>query len=168
MTLAFSTELNKKPTYFVEKILSGLMDNYLMPKIVANDFLSKYFDKYTGRCITLSNAKPKIHTMRVDEHDRWKAGTLIHFVINNRTPSRYQFAPVIKCVSEQKVIIKYWYDNDTQLFTIPMILINGRVLTNKEIDELAINDGFESVIDFLAYFNTDWSGKLIHWTNKKY
>ena len=34
--------------------------------------------------------------------------------------------------------------------------------------ELAKNDGFESVEDFFAYFNKDFKGKIIHWTDLQY
>jgi len=33
---------------------------------------------------------------------------------------------------------------------------------------LARNDGFESVDDFFKWFNADFQGKIIHWTDFKY
>ena len=170
MTLAFSTQLNKIPTYFVEKILSGLHKYSLIPFERFYKLKCNYYSNCTNGDYKNLNVifKPKFHTMRVDEHDRWKVGTLIHFVINNRTTIRYQFAPVLKCISTQKVEIKYFYNKAKDKFSTPVVMIDGKILYKQEVDELAINDGFESTKDFFAYFNTDWSGKLIHWTNKKY
>ena len=34
--------------------------------------------------------------------------------------------------------------------------------------QLAINDGFESLKHFFEYFNEDFEGKIIHWTDLKY
>ena len=52
------------------------------------------------------NVKPKKHTIRKDEKDRWKVGNDIHFVINNRTKNRFQFAPITKVKSIQIIKIK--------------------------------------------------------------
>ena len=38
----------------------------------------------------------------------------------------------------------------------------------KRIKILAKNDGFDSVDDFFKWFDKDFNGKIIHWTNKKY
>lgn len=53
------------------------------------------------------------------------------------------------------------------------VSINGRELEGYEVEELAINDGFEAVEDFEDYFikqmeNDEFSGKIIHWTDFKY
>lgn len=45
---------------------------------------------------------------------------------------------------------------------------NGIRLKRSQIEELAMNDGFESVDQFFAWFNKDWKGKIIHWTDLKY
>lgn len=164
MTLAFSTQLNKVPTYFVAKILKGLELNKL---ITYKDILPFYVIDTVDRYKSLF-VKPKIHTIRTDKKERWKSGNLIHFVINNRTPNRYQFAPVLKCVSTQKIKIYYWYNPKTEKFDDPDVYIDDKLLNFPQVEELAINDGFESTKDFFAYFNTGFSGKIIHWTNKKY
>ena len=110
----------------------------------------------------------KIHTIRQDMYNRWKADNLIHFVINNRTPERFQFAPIIKCKSVQSIKIRYIYDARTDAFTIPYVSIDEKILSNEEVKKLALNDGFESVKDFFKYFKYDFKGKLIHWTDFKY
>ena len=33
---------------------------------------------------------------------------------------------------------------------------------------LVQNDGFASISDFLKFFNKDYTGKIIHWTDLKY
>lgn len=111
---------------------------------------------------------PKIHTIRQDIKNKWKPGNKIHFVINNRTKNRYQFAPTIVCTSTQQIIIKYFYNGKTEQFDLPTVLIDGKEKKGKQLLELANNDGFDTVEDFFAYFKTDFTGKIIHWTNFKY
>ena len=167
MTLAFSTQLNKKPTYFVDKILVGLKENKIIDYNEFSYLQSEHINKpFVTVCFSYPN--PKIHTIRADEKDRWKAGMDIHFVINNRTKNRYQFAPIVKCISTQEINIVYWYNPKTEMFDKPNIYIDGKVLSKKQIELLAINDGFENSTAFFAYFNTSFNGKLIHWTNTKY
>lgn len=168
MTLAFSTELNKKPTYFVEKILTSLVKEKLIEVMPFAKLALEYYNKFNLDHDKAPAVYPKIHTIRVDEHDRWKEGMLIHFVINNRTPNRYQFAPVLKCVSTQKIKIHYWYNAKNEAFDIPSVYLDGEEINETLINEIAINDGFDSTYGFFRYFNTDFSGKIIHWTNKKY
>ena len=170
MTLAFMTHFKDgTPTYFVDKIFKPFMGNgyttqQVYPVWLANQEKPYLTEKYLER-------NEKIHTIRKDKKNRWKAGNDIHFVVNNRTPERFQFAPVIKCVSVQEIQIIY-SDEDLceQNGVEPVVKINGRILDfyNNEYDELAINDGFESTEAFFKYFNEDFTGKLIHWTDKKY
>lgn len=164
MTLSFSTQLNGNPTYFVEKIWSGLKSKYrediikLMP-----EYGLATLNKPKIRLWAL--LKPKLHTIREDKSNRWKAGNDIHFVINNRTPQRFQFAPVMKCVSVQEIEIDHEFQNaDFQ----PCVYVNESLLDSKEILTLAKNDGFESVEEFFYYFDTDFKGKIIHWTELNY
>lgn len=169
MTLAFSTKIKGEATYFVEKVLNGLYEK----KIINWDNYCDYIREYAEQNTTPFNDKDitfqsKIHTMRVDEKQRWATGMNIHFVINNRTKNRYQFAPVVKCVSKQRVVIHYWYNSETENFDDPAVYIDGKEILGSQLLILALNDGFDSVEDFFKYFNNDWKGWLIHWTNKKY
>lgn len=151
MTLSFKTQINGVSNYFVEKILSGIEPLSLrheLPEVVDYNVFTK--------------CPAKIHTIREDKKDRWKAGNKIHFVINNRTKNRLQFAPVLPCVSTQKIIIEY------SAFFPPLVAVDGRKLNRWEIKELAINDGFDSVEDFFSWFNEDFTGKIIHWTDCLY
>lgn len=165
MTLAFRLYLNGTPTHFPYKILNGLVNEEL---IKVSEYRKCVKEVYTDEEIIVLSFEDKIHTIREDNKNKWKAGNLIHFVINNRTENRYQFAPVVKCVSTQEIIIHKWYNKKTDKYDIPMVFIDDNELTKLQIKELAINDGFESVAAFFEYFNTSFKGKIIHWTDKKY
>lgn len=171
MTLSFQTkwpermgELAKQPNYFVEKILTGLWYTSLLDEDI-DIYISRYLNHIAKQkqrgC--LINIYPKLHTIREDNGSRWKEGNKIHFVINNRTKNRFQFAPIIKCLSIQEIKIIY-----TEKAIPPSVFIDKRKLDYDEIKELAINDGFPSVNDFCQYFNVSFEGKIIHWTNLKY
>lgn len=173
MTLSFSQTINGKPNYFPEKIWIGL-DPMITPDYYTyRDWHFDKFCKYWDGAWTETeetNFKPKLHTIRLDEKNRWGAGADIHFVINNRKPNRFQFAPVIKCVSVQNIEINYV----NKCSDFPRVTIDGKVryVFVKDdliiMKQLAINDGFNSVEDFFAYFNKDFTGKIIHWTDLKY
>lgn len=158
MTLAFSQKLDGKPTFFVEKITEGIRN-------ITGNFLDR---KYLIPGMENENplrgeVVPKIHTIRPDAPNRWKAGNKIHFVINNRTPKRFQFAPVIYCTGTEKIVIKHSGESWRR-----MVSIDGWLQTKQELIALARNDGFESVDDFFAYFSEDFEGKIIHWTGFRY
>ena len=36
------------------------------------------------------------------------------------------------------------------------------------VENIARNDGFDSINEFFDFFDKDFSGKIIHWTDKKY
>lgn len=78
----------------------------------------------------------------------------------------FRFAPVLPVVRVQKIEIVY--DKVFGKNLHPNVLIDNVRLQLMRLDELALNDGFNNVQDFFAYFNEDFTGKLIHWTNLKY
>lgn len=171
MTLSFSTTWPPRmakwagnPNYFVEKIWTALTEGYREPGELGENKMH-----------------PKLHTIRHDPHDRWKAGILIHPVINNRTPHRFQFAPEFPCAGVQSIKIKYnnsanpWmyfdisvWDDKTNKGRGVIVSIDNKILSSLDVLKLAINDGFESLEQFFAYFNEDFEGKLIHWTDLRY
>ena len=104
MTLAFSEKINGSLTFFTTKILNGLVNNELIKVSDYRAYSAQLEKKNTPVIFCVAN---KIHTIREDKTNRWKAGNLIHFVINNRTKKRYQFAPIIKCVSIQILFFEY-------------------------------------------------------------
>lgn len=186
MTLSFSTQVNGKPNYFIPKIWMKLPDGYVL-----SDY-EVYYDNHVRLLgkpwdIPDNPISPKLHTIRADPSSRWKSGMDIHMVINNRTKNRFQFAPVITVMSVQEIEIKdvtstsypsdfstkvsltvsrgEWTETFTQAFTVK---VDGVQLSQDKVYQLAINDGFDSVEDFFAYFDKDFKGKLIHWTDLKY
>lgn len=86
-------------------------------------------------------------------------------MINNRTTNRFEFAPEMLCTGVQKIEIKY-IDLSGEMAIV--IKIDDKILSWDEIIMLAINDGFKDVQAFLNYFNTDFKGKIIHWTDLRY
>lgn len=152
MILSFSTKINNKPTYFPQKIWCGLIDlEIVKPK------LYKEFNKDI-LAVDL-HFQPKMHTIRKDEKNRWKVGTMIDFYINTRTKDMFCFAPRIPVVSIQFIGI----DPKTK-----DVNIDGKFLLPSEIETLAINDGFADYYEFFEYFDKEFHGKIIHWTNKRY
>lgn len=168
MTLGFmeqwpkSMAMQDNKTYFIQKIGQGLFLNKLLDHETCVYFLKSYFDKFGRSRDSKFHLLPKLHTIRRDESERWKPGMDIHFVINSRTKDRFQFAPVVKCTSVQRIEVKH-------AFPHRYVFIDDRYISSwKELDALARNDGFESIEDFFKYFNKDFKGRLIHWTNLRY
>ena len=177
MILSFKTKTNDKPTYFPEKIITGLFQNKIISKDKAIElFYPETLKKLipmeyhgTKNDVAISKIKfdnsvnhfPKIHTIRKDEKNRWKPGMLIDFFINARQKDMFRFAPRVPVVSIQYIGILHYRDN-------PEVNIDGRYLFPSEVETLANNDGFESVAAFFKYFNEDFNGKIIHWTDLKY
>lgn len=176
MNLSFSQTWGKemgdlagKPTYFIAKIWKGLEQNKLAPRRTYYYYDNKCFDK-TGRFFDeKSFLKPKTTTIRYDPHNRWKIGNKIHFIINNRTKNRFQFAPVLEVKSVQKFEIdRGVVCIDNTIFYDPWI---GKYYPNddsyRDMERLAQNDGFPSVEYFFRYFNQDlgegW--KIISWVD---
>ena len=188
MILPFSTQLNGKPTYFVEKILRGILNEHshkglgLAECIYQSGEALKYQNVDDIFTVIENKVKPKLHTIREDKNDRWKAGTKIDFFINCRQPTMFRFAPVLPVVSTQKIEIV----NSGGILNYASIYIDGELFLNnynphqvikgvksddekeEKIIKLAQNDGFDTIEDFLAYFNKDFKGKIIHWTDLRY
>lgn len=167
MILPFSTQINGKPNYFVEKIAIGI-DKHI-GTYHTEPFLKVYKEKFESKPPV--NFTGKLHTIREDAKNRWKTGTMIDFYINNTKPNMFRFAPRIPVVSIQEIEIIYYTDRETLIKDLPpkkaVVLGNSR-LNQIEIEQLAQNDGFNTIEDFFTYFNEDFKGKLIHWTNLKY
>lgn len=171
MILPFSTQMNGKPTYFIEKIWCGVLGLNLSGKAEYNDLLKEYYAKFRENIDQNYLEKPKLHTIRLDKNDRWKAANKIDFFINCRQKDMFRFAPRIPVVSVQDIFMTYAYNDLIQ------ISVNGRELfgSNERL-ELAINDGFDTWEDFFNYFypiiqkseDKCFSGKLIHWTDLRY
>jgi hypothetical protein len=167
MTLAFSQKLNNKPTFFVEKIWQSLLRDGVEMNAV------EFTEKFTEVLPLIGKAKigdfpQKKHTIRKDTNNKWIAGNKIHFVINNRTKNRFQFAPIVQCVSTQKITITYNEKICEKHSSEPAVFIDDKIVDYKTIEALAINDGFDNESEFFNYFKEDFTGKIIHWTPLKY
>lgn len=105
----------------------------------------------------------KIHTIREDKTNRWKPGNKIQMATGVRTKNYNCFKTAV-CISVQTIEIKYFMGCGK----FPIIKIDGELLD--ENFELALfqNDGFDSREDFFSWFDSDFKGKIIHWTYFKY
>lgn len=165
MTLAFSQKLNDKPTHFVEKIWETILQKGIEVNALEFSYLGR---KALPKNYKVGTHNPKLHTIRKDEKDRWKAGNKIHFVINNRTADRFQFAPVVECKAIQYIEISYDEVLCEKFGSEPAIFVDGEYLNITQIEELAVNDGFKDSQEFCQYFDKDFLGKIIHWTDHIY
>lgn len=101
----------------------------------------------------------KIHTIRRDEENRLMPGVKIalscdglHLVFDEK---------VITAV--QHIII---HIHILQYVKYLQVFVDGRKLEYREIVELAKNDGFDDVNDFISFFGLGrYEGKIIHWTD---
>lgn len=169
MILAFIQQINNKPTYFVEKIVLGLYRSGLISLDKASELLLK-----TMRTIVDSELKSKLHTIREDKTNRWKAGMKIDFFINVRQKNMFRFAPVLPVVSTQTFQVTYngttraVYINDMLYYFGEPNEVTENIPNYRRMLQLAQNDGFDTIEDFFEYFSQDFKGKIIHWTDKKY
>lgn len=111
----------------------------------------------------------KIHTIREDRNNRWKIGMKIQqWLFNPRHIKKHphQFGEDV-CKRIQTIDIRY---DEFMSQRIPHIYIDGlKILDKKVIEQISVNDGFESSKSFFAWFNKDIEGwKIIHWTDKCY
>lgn len=108
----------------------------------------------------------KIHTMRSNPH------VLIGTYFNTKHGKEAETDKYYKVRSLQQVEFRYNRLNADGTIAetrgTPEILIDGRRLGIMEQIMLAINDGFDSYADFVAYFNKSGVYTLIHWTEYTY
>lgn len=118
----------------------------------------------------------KIHTIRTDETDRWKANRLIHFATNVRTKAYKQFNENT-CKSTQAIII-IWKNKDVEVLIDDKFFYTSSFFSNLDLSfdsieeqkmlQLANNDGFDTIEEFFNWFSEDYKGKIIHWTDFRY
>lgn len=164
------------PTYFVDKVYKSLLLNSKVTTDIASDYFNDVISTYLSHnhYVDFKKIIPKHHTIRSGQ--RWKKGDKIHFQQWAGKPYKskcIQFAPVLECVSVQKISI-HWYEDPPEYHPwVSVDVDNFNQSANAGLDEgslgrLALNDGFNSVEDFLKYFNEDFEGQIIHWTNLRY
>ena len=49
-----------------------------------------------------------------------------------------------------------------------IVNIDNKRLNMSELQRLVWNDGFDNIYEFVSYFNEDFVGKIIHWTDFRY
>lgn len=171
-----------QPNYFVEKIWGGLSCHAGLKTDYYNNYIFRGCKGWDNPLVDKGeyfNFHPKLHTIRHDPHGRWKQGMKIHPVINNRTPQRFQFAPTMICTGIQYVHVEHsgqgrsvCVGNNPDYSDCAPIYFedddNDTVHGQNEMEVLALNDGFESVDQFFAFFKEDFRGKIIHWANLTY
>lgn len=175
MILPFKTKHNGQPTHFVKKIWDGY-DFHKHPDFnIFYDACEKYgFDFSKGY-------HPKPHTIREDKNNRWKPGVMIDFFINRARKNMFRFAPRIPVISTQKIKIEYDKSDPVKELAKVSVYIDDklfyyesdtRIPASFELYEkmlmFARNDGFNNIVEFFSWFNEDFSGKIIHWTDLKY
>lgn len=184
MILPFSTQINGKQTYFVEKIWKGLKtqspESYI--KLWATVSPEETTKKFPVDIDIYNEVKPKLHTIREDKKDRWKPGVMIHFFINARQKNMFRFAPRIPVISTQEIFMTERGGNLEISIAKEGSYIGSddKYIYWETKEQLAINDGFDSYEAFQRYFieriyenekktgNKWFSGKIIHWTDLKY
>jgi len=160
MILSFSRKIGGKATYFAEKIYRAMLWSKEEISAFAETMGEKHraigFDKdYSFEC------KPKLHTIREDKANRWEAGKLIHPYYGARTKGAVQFGPVMRVESVQSIVMIQRADRLD-------VSIDEKIIYSDELEILAENDGFDTLADFLEYFNGGFRGKIIHWTRLRY
>lgn len=179
-TIGFSVKFPwGEETHFVPKIWKGLVDynGYTIADIflyaVAIEEKGLIDKLFPHNLENLENIFPKIHTIREDKANLWKPGRKIHPVVFNQTKDRFQFAPVLECKSVQKIEIRYIPEMPgrgcIKINGIFKSVFNSNFSDDKDfLNQLALNDGFNSIEDFFRFFNKDFTGKIIHFTDFEY
>jgi hypothetical protein len=111
----------------------------------------------------------KIHTIRIDFHDRWKEERAIQMATGVRTKDYKCFKEAV-CSGVQYITMNALENNRLEVW------IEGKELDFFLIDILARNDGFDGVLEFEKWFypivnDTPYytqNFKIIHWTDKRY
>jgi hypothetical protein len=111
--------------------------------------------------------RAKYHSIRKGE--RWAPGMFIHLAYGVRT-KKYECFQLATVKTVQRIIISA---RDKKILTARRgidnnYIIHFRKLKEFEIENLAVNDGFDSVTDFWKWFDQDMSGQIISWTGKLY
>jgi hypothetical protein len=195
MTLGFKQSFPwKEPTHFREKILAGVGRVWIKDEETEKEFAS---DKSWGtdmaiKFIQASMPTPfhkKIHTLRADPHNRWKAGRKIEMVYRGagyKILSHFNkgIPELEKCVSTQKIEIEFnnkitdeltpcgvYIDN--QVYWSGFVHSNGAVSCSSKYDLdkiilLVNNDGFNNTTDFFRWFKKDFTGKILHFSDLRY
>lgn len=75
----------------------------------------------------------------------------------------YQFN-LETCMSIQSIEII----RKTNCFEDTQVFVDGKLLTEKEVNQLTLNDGFDNLAEFYIWFDAGFKGKILHWTYLQY
>lgn len=113
----------------------------------------------------------KVHTIREDSKNRWHKERKIHHANGVRTKHYNCFKRNV-CQSTQTITIACRSDPFLRAIDVDdkalCWLSRSGELGLPWMELLAKNDGFDSVEDFFKWFSSDFSGKIIHWTDFRY
>ncbi|EDM38444.1 hypothetical protein PBAL39_02477 [Pedobacter sp. BAL39] len=163
--LGFDTSINGNANYFIEKIWKGLtgLSVYMEQEYVRYQqrHLEKFGTPWDGDDYT-EFLLPKLHTIRRNDVGLWKKNEELKMVVYKDSINEFQFAPILKCVDLQRIIIEEYTGG------APNIRIDDRLLSDDESHQFALNDGFQDQFDLCGYFGGSFQGMLIHWTSLRY
>jgi hypothetical protein len=111
----------------------------------------------------------KKHTLREDKNNRYTGGATLHLAIGVRT-KMYRCLKKVLCTGTQEVLILYGSGGYCDVFVYQnvRVVVDGKELSYPKIVQLAMNDGFNNTDSFFRWFNKDFKGKIVHWTNLRY
>lgn len=164
MIFQFAKVINGKETDFEDKICKCLIENNFEFK---GDYETTPYYIVIRKNYDL--LQPKIHTIRGDKSNRIKVGTKIQCCNWQGVPYNSpvnQFAPTFECKGIQKIEIKWFLNKENIKYAV--IYIDNCIIAHYDNKIIAINDGFDTVEEFFNYFNSDFTGKIIHFTDLKY
>ncbi len=116
----------------------------------------------------------KIHAIRRDLLRQWENGRIINCATRTRTKNYNCFAKRI-CEGIQEILI-LTVEHEVKIVTIENFITETkfktkfvyRKLSDRAIDLLAKNEGFDSTSDFWRWFDKPFAGIIIHWTELRY
>jgi hypothetical protein len=103
----------------------------------------------------------KVHTIRTDQHNRWKVGMKIHFWMGNPRNTRGKIKPYQFGTGKVERIDSIVINPNADL-----VIINGYEFKHAQsLKDIARNDGFDSWQEMKSFFANDqvFVGKLIFW-----
>jgi len=110
----------------------------------------------------------KLHTIREDKYNRWHEGMEIQCATGVRTKD-YQCFAHRTCTGTQSITLRDLKHSGA------IILIDHTMIEpfrfSKDyfiLKQLATNDGFKTVTEFIEWFQAGFKGKIIHWTDFRY
>lgn len=174
MKLKFSTKWGKKmqelegqPTFFEEKLIAALSET-LNPREVTTPQSGEITPE-------IAPFLPKRHTIRTNNPKKFKPGVIIQAVMmdGGEKSREDNLGPELVITGIQKIKIEHL--KDAKGVPLVWVSVDGSNIGFKRgsiisggLEELALNDGFDSAEDFLKFFSVDFQGSLIHWTETRY